>query len=110
MLYAFHLQVGKEDNVWIVVTYDVSTETAEGRRRLHRIAKVCQGYGQRVQKSVFECSVSQLQYEQMQRRALKCINEKEDSLRFYLIPEPRDRHVEEFGCCQVIDFDEPLVV
>ena len=54
----------------IIVTYDVSTETREGRRRLRRVAKICEGIGQRVQKSVFECSVNQMQYEDLERRLL----------------------------------------
>lgn len=95
--------------MWVVVTYDVRTETAEGQKRLRRVAQVCKDYGQRVQKSVFECSVNEMQYERMKQRLLKRINEKEDSLRLYRMPEPRDKHVEEFGCWKVIDFNEPLI-
>ncbi|MDP2962076.1 MAG: CRISPR-associated endonuclease Cas2, partial [Sulfurimicrobium sp.] len=49
----------------IIVTYDVSTETAAGRKRLRRVAKLCERTGQRVQKSVFECKVNQMQYEEL---------------------------------------------
>ncbi|TYP91904.1 CRISPR-associated protein Cas2 [Nitrosomonas communis] len=49
----------------IIITYDVSTETREGRRRLRRVAKVCEGHGQRVQKSVFECRVNLMQFEEL---------------------------------------------
>ena len=94
----------------IVVTYDVSTETGEGRTRLRRVAQVCKNYGQRVQKSVFECSVNRAQYELMRQALLECIDEGEDSLRLYRLPEPRERNVEEFGRGEVIDFDEPLIV
>ena len=52
----------------IIVCYDVNTETREGRRRLRRVAKVCEGVGQRVQKSVFECRVDRKQYEDLERR------------------------------------------
>ena len=96
--------------MWVIVTYDVSTETTEGQRRLRRVAQVCKDYGQRVQKSVFECALNEIQYERMKQRLLEKINEKEDSLRLYHMSEPRDRYVEEFGCWQVIDFDEPLIV
>lgn len=96
--------------MWILVTYDVATETAEGRSRLRRVAQVCKDYGQRVQKSVFECVVNQAQYERLKRRLLKRIKEDEDSLRFYRLPEPRERVVEEFGVGHVIDFRGPLVV
>ena len=96
--------------MWILVTYDVNTETAAGRKRLRQVAQVCKNYGQRVQRSVFECSVNEMQYERMKQRLLRRINEKEDSLRLYRMTEPRDKHVEEFGCWQVIDFDEPLIM
>ena len=62
----------------IIVTYDVSTETREGRKRLRRVAKICEGTGQRVQKSVFECKVTLMQYEELERRLLAEIDEKED--------------------------------
>ena len=96
--------------MWIIVTYDVSTETAEGRSRLRRVAKACEDYGQRVQKSVFECTVSETVYERMKIRLLKLIDKKEDSLRFYKLPEDRERRVEEFGQSRVLDFTGPLVV
>jgi CRISPR-associated protein Cas2 len=54
----------------IIVTYDVSTETAAGRKRLRRVAKVCESMGQRVQKSVFECQVNEMQFEELERRLL----------------------------------------
>ncbi|WP_419623109.1 CRISPR-associated endonuclease Cas2, partial [Thiolapillus sp.] len=65
----------------ILVTYDVSTQTAEGRRRLRRVAKACQNYGQRVQKSVFECRVDVATYERLEEALLNEIDEEEDNLR-----------------------------
>jgi len=94
----------------VLVTYDVSTETSEGRARLRRVAQVCVDYGQRVQKSVFECTVNQAQYERLKRRLLRRMREDEDSLRFYRLSEPREKIVEEFGVGHVIDFKGPLVV
>ncbi len=96
--------------MWVLVTYDVNTETARGRRRLRKVAKLCEAYGQRVQKSVFECTVSPTQYERMRQRLLKGINEKEDSLRIYKLPESRQRVLEEYGVNDVKDFEGPLVV
>ena len=96
--------------MWVLVTYDVNTETAAGRKRLRTVAQVCKNYGQRVQKSVFECTVNQAQFERMRGRLLHIINEKEDSLRFYKMASARDKTVEEFGIGQVIDFEGPLVV
>jgi CRISPR-associated protein Cas2 len=95
--------------VWIVVTYDVSTESAEGRARLRRVALVCQDYGQRVQKSVFECTVNQAQYERLRNRLLRTIDPKADSLRFYRMQEPRGKWVDEYGINHVIDFTDPLL-
>lgn len=94
----------------IIVTYDVSTETREGRRRLRRVAKVCESMGQRVQKSVFECQVNDMQYEQLERALLAEINDAEDSLRFYRITEPAEIRVKQFGNFRSMDFEGPLVV
>lgn len=94
----------------IIVTYDVSTETREGRKRLRRVAKICEGIGQRVQKSVFECKVTLMQYEELERRLLAEINEKEDNLRLYRLTEPVELHVKEYGKFKAVDFDGPLVV
>lgn len=94
----------------ILITYDVSTETAAGRRRLRKVALACQDFGQRVQKSVFECSVSEMQYEEVLRRLLEIIEEKEDSLRVYRLIEPKEKYVQVYGVNTAVDFEEPLVL
>lgn len=94
----------------IIVTYDVSTETKEGRRRLRRVAKICEGIGQRVQKSVFECRVNLMQYEDLERRLLVEINQEEDNLRLYRLTEPVELHVKEYGNFRALNFEAPLVV
>lgn len=94
----------------IIVAYDVSTETAEGRRRLRRVAKVCERMGQRVQKSVFECEVDQMQFEALERDLLAEIDLAEDNLRFYRITEPRGLRVKQYGTFRSVDFDGPLVI
>lgn len=94
----------------IIVTYDVSTETAAGRKRLRRVARVCESMGQRVQKSVFECRVDAVQYEELERRLLDEINDKEDCLRLYRLTEPANLHVKEFGKFRATDYEGPLVV
>ena len=96
--------------MWILITYDVATDTAAGRSRLRRVAKTCEDYGQRVQKSVFECTVTVVTYERMKRRLLESIDEKEDSIRFYKLPNGREKHVEEFGQGSIVNFSGPLVV
>lgn len=93
----------------VIVTYDVSTETREGRRRLRRVAKLCEGIGQRVQKSVFECQVDLLRFEELERRLLEEINKEEDNLRIYRITEPTRLHVREYGCFRAVDFEGPLL-
>ena len=98
-----------EHSMLIIVTYDVSTETRAGRKRLRRVAKVCEGTGQRVQKSVFECQVNEMQYEELERRLLAEIDDKEDSLRVYRLTEPIELHIKQFGNFRSGDFEGPLV-
>jgi CRISPR-associated protein Cas2 len=94
----------------VLVCYDVSTETKEGRRRLRRVAKVCESTGQRVQKSVFECQLDAAQFEGLERKLLAEINPLQDCLRLYRIPETRGFEVLEHGSFKAIDFDGPLVI
>lgn len=94
----------------ILVAYDVSTETAEGERRLRRVAKVCEAYGQRVQKSVFECVLSAADLERLKHRLTGVIDPKEDSLRIYRLLEPRERYVQVMGRRPTYDLHDPLVL
>ena len=94
----------------VIATYDVSTETREGRRRLRRVAKVCLRFGQRVQKSVFECQVNQMQYEELERSLLAEIDLDEDNLRFYRLTEPHDLRVKQYGTFRSLNFEAPLIV
>ncbi len=93
----------------IIVAYDVRTETAAGRKRLRRVAKVCERIGQRVQNSVFECTVNEMQFEQLERDLLAEIDLDEDNLRFYRITEPVDLRVKQHGCFRSIDFTATLI-
>ena len=93
----------------IIVTYDVSTETAAGRKRLRRVAKTCESMGQRVQKSVFECTVDEMQFEKLERTLLAEIDVTRDNLRFYRITEPIEVRVKQHGCFRSVDFDGPLI-
>ncbi len=94
----------------ILVTYDVATESPAGRKRLRHIAQACLNFGQRVQQSVFECSVNDMQYEELTRCLLKIINEKEDSLRIYRLAQPKDQYLQVYGIDTSIDFHEPLIL
>lgn len=96
--------------MWILVCYDVNTETKEGRRRLRRVAQVCKNYGQRVQKSVFECQVDEMKFEQLSKKLLKEIRLDLDNLRLYRLTEPREKRVEEYGAVRTVFFDEDILV
>jgi len=95
--------------MWIIVAYDVRTDEAQGRKRLRRVAQVCKDFGQRVQKSVFECQVDDMKFEELRRRLLREINDEEDNLRLYRLTEPRDEHVETYGVSRTVFFEEPLI-
>lgn len=94
----------------MIVCYDVNTETKAGRRRLRRVAKVCESTGQRVQKSVFECRVDLMQFEELERRLLKEIALEVDCLRLYRLPDTRGCEVREHGTFRSTDFDGVLVL
>lgn len=94
----------------VIVCYDVNTETKEGRRRLRRVARVCEGTGQRVQKSVFECQVDLMQMEDLERRLLKEIDAQQDCLRLYRLADSKGCEVREHGKFRAIDFKSPLVL
>ncbi len=94
----------------ILVTYDVNTLTKLGRARLRRVAKLCEGHGQRVQFSVFECTVSETQLETLRLLLKKAILAEEDNLRIYLLRGRREDVVEAYGRDTYRDFAEPLII
>ena len=94
----------------VLVCYDVSTETQAGRRRLRRVARVCESTGQRVQKSVFECQIDVAQFEALERRLLEEIDREKDCLRLYRMPETRGFEAREYGAFKAMDFAGPLVL
>lgn len=96
--------------MFILVSYDVATESAAGRKRLRKVAKICEAHGQRVQKSVFECRLTDMQLEEMERTLLKVIEEKEDNLRLYRMSESANWNVKQYGVFRSMDFDGPLVI
>ena len=94
----------------VVVSYDVSTIDPQGQTRLRRVAKVCKDYGQRVQFSVFECSLDPAKWAFFRDRLIKQIDPDKDSLRFYFLGANWRRRVEHVGAKKVMDPDDPLVV
>jgi len=93
----------------MLITYDVNTETPEGRRRLRRVARACQDFGQRVQFSVFECEVDPAQWTALKARLVTEIDPACDSLRFYRLGGDGRRRVEHVGAKPATDLEGPLV-
>ena len=80
----------------VLITYDVNTEDAAGRRRLRWVARQCVNYGQRVQNSVFECVPDAAQYRQVQAKLIQIADLERDSLRFYMLGNNYKSKVEHF--------------
>ena len=93
----------------VLVSYDVSTIDKAGQRRLRRVAKTCQNYGQRVQYSVFECIVDPAQWTVLRKKLIDEIDPEEDSLRFYFLGSNWKRRIEHVGAKEAIDQEGPLV-
>ena len=93
----------------MLVTYDVSTSSAGGSKRLRRVARACLDFGQRVQNSVFECEVDPAQWIALRARLIDEIDESEDSLRFYRLGADGKRRIEHIGAKTVTDLDGPLL-
>jgi CRISPR-associated protein Cas2 len=94
--------------MFVLITYDVATADKAGVRRLRRVAQACKDYGQRVQKSVFECKLGSQHWARLRARLLKEINEKEDSLRFYFLDA--DVKTEHHGLTALVDLEAPLIL
>lgn len=94
----------------ILVAYDVATGDTKGQRRLHKVALLCQAYGQRVQNSVFECTINETQYAQFLHKLTRIIDEEQDNLRIYRLREPKEDHVFVYGKRPRYDISEPLIV
>ncbi len=94
----------------VLITYDVNTETAAGRRRLRQVAKQCVNYGQRVQCSVFECNLDAAQYRKVQNVLVRLIDPEKDSLRFYNLGEHYQSRIEHFGAKPGYDAEGTLMV
>lgn len=94
----------------VLITYDVCTSDAAGRKRLRKIAKECVNYGQRVQNSVFECLLDAAQCRQLQHRLVGLMDEKQDSLRFYYLGNKYQMKVEHFGIKQGYEAEGILMV
>ncbi len=94
----------------VLITYDVNTENAAGRKRLRQIAKQCVNYGQRVQCSVFECLLDAAQYRTLQAKLCEIMDPEKDSLRFYCLGNHYEKKVEHFGCKQSYQPEAALIL
>ncbi|MFC6619127.1 CRISPR-associated endonuclease Cas2 [Deinococcus radiophilus] len=94
----------------LLICYDVATSTEGGAKRLRRVAKACTAHGQRVQNSVFEVSVTDVQLLHLRQRLLEVMDADEDTIRIYRLRQPREKFVEAYGKDHYTDFSEPLIL
>ena len=94
----------------VLVTYDVNVQTDEGKKRLRRVAKICESRGQRVQNSVFECLVDPAMWTTLKAKLEKAINTDEDSLRYYFLGSNWRRRIEHVGAKPTYDPEGPLII
>lgn len=94
----------------VLITYDVNTVDADGRRRLRQVAKKCVAHGQRVQNSVFECLLDAAQCRLLQAKLCSIMDEERDSLRFYYLGKQYEKKIEHFGCKAGYRPEDPLII
>jgi len=96
--------------MFVLITYDVSTDTAEGKRRLRQVAKQCVNYGQRVQNSVFECVIDPANFKIVQHKLEKIIDTDKDSLRFYFLGNNYKTKIVHIGAKKSYDAEGTLII
>jgi len=96
--------------MFVLITYDISTMDAIGKKRLRKISKICCNYGQRVQNSVFECKVDPAQCKKLELDLEKAIDIDKDSLRFYYLGKNKDAKIKHIGTKNTYDIDGPLII
>ncbi len=96
--------------MFVLVTYDVNTETVEGKRRLRRVARICTDYGTRVQNSVFECVVDSVQLMEMKRKISEVIHMDIDSVRYYNLGKHGRDHVEHMGAKPAVNVEDVVIL
>lgn len=93
----------------VLITYDVNTETEAGRKRLRKVSKQCENYGQRVQNSVFECLIDSAQLRALKHTLEELIEPEKDSLRFYYLGDRWQNRVEHIGAKPSINLEGTLI-
>lgn len=94
----------------ILVTYDVSFKSENGAKRLRRLSKLCQVFGQRVQYSVFEIEIDAAQWTQLKNDLISIMDDQEDSLRFYYLGNNWERKIEHIGAKKPLDLNGLLLM
>jgi CRISPR-associated protein Cas2 len=96
--------------LFVLITYDVNTETPAGKKRLRSVAKTCKDYGQRVQNSVFECIADSAQMVKIKNKLIEIINQDTDSLRFYFMGNEYKAKVEHYGAKPSVSVNDVLII
>ena len=94
----------------VLITYDVDTISETGAKRLRKVAKVCQNYGQRVQNSVFECRLTESQYVLLRNKIESIINDDLDNVRFYFLGNNWNHRIETIGKDCIVNLDRELII
>ncbi len=94
----------------LLVSYDIETTTRAGQRRMRKICKLCKNYGQRVQYSIYACTVNRAQFEQLEAALLDVLDPNLDSLHLYTLPGGRNQCVRTYGLDTYLDFEDTLIV
>jgi CRISPR-associated protein Cas2 len=98
------------DEMLVLITYDVNTQTPQGRKRLRQVSKQCVNYGQRVQNSVFECVLDAAKCREVQYKLEQIIDKDKDSLRFYYLGENYKNKVVHIGAKESFDVEGTLII
>ncbi len=96
--------------MFVLVTYDVNTESEGGAKRLRKIAKICQNNGQRVQNSVFECIISPAEFVALKNMIFDVMDKGKDSIRFYLMGKNMTGKIEHYGVALAYEHDGPIIL
>jgi len=96
--------------MYILITYDVALSTETGAKRLRKVAKACMNFGQRVQNSVFECSLTQAQFLELRHQLISLIDAKQDSIRFYFLGNNWENKIEQIGKPTSYNVNNSLII
>ncbi|ADG07331.1 CRISPR-associated endonuclease Cas2 [Kyrpidia tusciae] len=96
--------------MFVLVAYDICTDTKAGQKRLRKVAQACQRVGQRVQKSVFECTLDEVRFVGLVRTLSRIMDKSEDNIRIYCLGEQRPRNIVQLGRSSAVNFEDPLIL